>query len=286
MNVLVTGGAGFLGSHLCDALVEGGHDVWCLDNFVTSDITNVTSHVHLIVDNVDGQADLPVVDWLFHLASPTAPEDIQKFYGTCMSANIDGTKRLINHVRECGGKLLFMSSMKVYGDCQRVQEYISSKRIGETMCTDHKIARLANAYGPRMREKDSRVIPTFITRALRDEPLSLWNGGRQLDSFCYVSDIIRGLIKFMESELTGVIELGSHIPTSIFELATEILHMTNSKSQLRYDEEVTVAQECHTLANLDRAMNELGWVPEVTLFNGLSKTIKYFEERANVGKVD
>jgi nucleoside-diphosphate-sugar epimerase len=286
MRTLVTGGAGFLGSHLCDALILDGHEVWCLDNFVTSDISNIGDGVHLIIDSADGDAELPDVDWIFHLASPAAPVDINRFKGTCNSANIDGTHRMVNHARECGSELLYASTMKVYGQCGRVEEYITSKCYGEMLCQKDKIARLANVYGPRMRLTDSRVVPVFITRALREEPLSLWNGGQQFDSFCYYSEIIEGLIAFMKSDSMGVIEFGYNLPISIYELAKKIIQITNSRSELILDEQVQVVEVCHQLANLERAKTELGWLPNIGLTNGLIKTITYFEEKLNVGKKD
>jgi len=283
MRALVTGGAGFLGSHLCDRLVEEGHKVWCLDNFVTSSPTNVKD-VELIIDKVDGSANLPEVDWIFHLASPAAPADINRFCGTCNDANIWGTMRMLTHAEETNAKLLFVSTMKVYGQCHRVEEYIASKVKGEILCEGHKIARLANTYGPRMRVDDSRVVPTFVTKALKGEDLSLWNGGTQLDSFCHVWDIITGLIDFMESDLSGVVEFGSPYPITIRKLARIILALTQSKSKLRYDEQITVVDECHKVPNLAIAYNDLDWEPIVSLTEGLWETIKYFEEIMHVGK--
>jgi len=284
MKVLVTGGAGFLGSHLCEYLIGQGHTVFALDNFVTAHLNNIPIGASLIVDDVDGNLPLPVVDWIFHLASPAAPYDIQTYKGTCLSANIDGSKRLINHINECGGQLMFISTMKVYGQCHRVEEYIQAKSRAEDICHNHKIARLANIYGPRMRLNDSRVVPTFIMHALNNIPLSLWNGGEQHDSFCYVSDLIQGLVAYMESDLIKPVEFGYHKSISIKELASLILELTGSSSELRYDEKITVVDQCHQLANLRLAMEKLNWQPRVTLREGLLKTIENFKERLYVGK--
>lgn len=284
MRSLVTGGAGFLGSHLCDFLASKGHTVYALDNFVTADISNIPKNATLIVDDVDGNAPLPEVDWIFHLASPAAPADIQAYKGTCISANVDGTKRLINHINECGGQLMLISTMKVYGQCHRVEEYIQAKSLAESLCHEHKIARLANIYGPRMRINDSRVVPAFITRALENVPLSLWNGGEQHDSFCYVDDLMPGLVAYMESDIIKPVEFGYHKSTSIKELASLIIELTNSKSTLRFDEQVTVVDQCHQLANLRLAIEKLNWQAKTTLKEGLIKTIKNFKERMYVGK--
>lgn len=284
MKVLVTGGAGFIGSHLCKRLLEDGHEVWCLDNFVTGDVNNVTKGVTLIVADVAGDYILPAVDWIFHLASPAAPGDINKFKGACLSSNIEGTKKLIKHVQECGGKLMYISTMKVYGTCHRVEEYITSKLTGETLCKDYKIARLASVYGPGMRVDDSRVIPVFITKMLKNEDISLWNGGLQQDSFCYIDDIIDGLISFMQKDITGVIEFGFDDPISIYQLALIIRSLTRSHSTVHTDEEVTVVDICHQLANIKQAYKDLSWYPCTAISTGLIKTIKYFEETLNVGK--
>lgn len=284
MKALVTGGAGFLGSHLCTKLINEGHEVYCLDSFVTSSPKNLNKHVELIIDRVDGITDLPVVDWIFHLASPAAPGDINAFKGTCLAANISGTKRMIKHAESYNAKLMFVSTMKVYGQCHRVEEYITGKVAGEKLCAEHKIARLANVYGPNMRTDDSRVIPVFITKALKNEELSLWNGGQQLDSFCYVDDIIEGLMRFMLSDSTGVIEFGYDEAISIASLADKILRFTGSKSHLITTECITVVDICHQLADLTRAKKELDWFPETMLDAGLVKTIHYFKEILHVGK--
>lgn len=286
MKVLVTGGAGFIGTHLCERLLKDGHKVWCLDNFVTGNIGNVIPGCKLIIDGADGKATLPPVDWIFHLASPTAPGAIQKFKGTCTTANIDGTMRMVIHANECKAKLLFFSTMKVHGNCSRVEEYIESKRAGERLCKTFKVARLANVFGPKMQPHDSRVIPTFITKALRNEPISLWNGGEQQDSFLFVDDFIEGVMRFMESSAEGVIEFGQCFPTSIKDLARVILYLTESTSQIIRNEQIPVVDICHQLADLTRANSELNWNPSTNLAEGLKKTINYFKERLHVAETD
>jgi nucleoside-diphosphate-sugar epimerase len=193
--------------------------------------------------------------------------------------NSEGTKRLL---RDFNAKdVLFVSTVKVHGDCERVQPYISGKRSGEQACMEAgaKVARLGNVYGPGMAADDSRVVPVFIRRALSGEPLSLWNGGEQTDSFCYVSDIVRGLIAFMDSDETGVMEMGNPEATSIRELADLVISLTGSSSRIITNENVLVAEECHKVPDIRRARERLGWVPGVALKDGLSIMIESMKER-------
>jgi nucleoside-diphosphate-sugar epimerase len=284
MRYLVTGGAGFIGSHLCDALVDSGHDVTCLDSLLTGRMENVDhlmsnplfSFVHAsacngLVFNVDG---------IFHLASPTAPVDSNKYEGETINVNSIGTRKLIQMAKRHRSKFLFASSVKVLGECNRVKAYIAAKRLGEKICIElgnkigAKVARLASVYGPRMRKDDSRVIPVFIDRATRGEPLSVWNGGTQVDSFCYVSDIVDGLIRFMESEEPGVVEFGYPNGVSIISLAHIIKRLTGSQSPIYKDEKIEVVEECHKVVNISAAMKILGWQPKVDLETGLLKMIE------------
>jgi len=283
MKVLVTGGAGFLGSNLCKRLVADGHDVTCIDSFLTG--THKVDGVVYIGADIASLTDFPEADWIFHLASPAAPGDISALKGACAQANIDGTQNLVDFANKTKAKLLFTSTIKVYGYCPRVGEYITSKVTGELITRfHHKVARLANCYGPGMRVDDSRVIPTFITRALRGEELSLWNGGNQTDTFLYVDDAVEGLVRFMESGAKDVIEFGYPKEIKIVDLANLIISLTGSTSSLRFDERVHVEAACHRRARLDRANKELGWSPTTTMEQGLIKTINYFKESLDVGK--
>jgi UDP-glucuronate decarboxylase len=281
-KILVTGGAGFLGSHLCDALVSKGNQVICFDTLATGSIENIS---HLI--NRQGFSfvetlswNIPYFDQVYHLASPTAPAMIQKFPEMTYQVNDMGTRKLLSVINN-PRKLLFTSTVKVHGDCERVAPYILGKRAGEKIVVANggKVARLANTYGPRMALDDSRVIPVFISRALQGETLSLWNGGRQVDSFCYVSDVIDGLISFMDSPEKGVIEFGAERGTTIIDLARLILELTHSDSTLFTGENITVVDECHKVANLTRAKTLLDWKPQVPLQNGLLRTIEYVRSR-------
>lgn len=288
MNILVTGGAGFLGSHLCDALINKGDKVVCLDNMVTGSFKNIE---HLL-DNPNFKlhvCDVEAIDTfmqnnreikaIYHLASPTAPDAINKNKEMTRRVNSIGTCRLLSFSERSGAKFLFVSSVKVCGDCERVGDYIYGKRIGEELCLNSggKISRLASVYGPRMAANDSRVIPVFITKSLRKEPISLWNGGSQIDSFCYVDDVVRGLISFMESYETGVIEFGAPEGISIAELSKKILSITNAEIEIKTSEHILVVDECHKVVDISRAKQLLDWVPTISLDYGLHKTIDYFK---------
>lgn len=296
MNYIVVGGCGFIGSHLCDGLIQQGDSVVCVDNRSTGQIENVahlSSHRNFIFLNMNVASVCSnnndvfscfftgrKIDGIFHLASPTAPKDVQRLQEETIAVNDYATQRLIEFAKRNDTKLLFASSVKVHGDCPRVQPYIKGKREGERLCLENrfKVARLGSVYGPRMRVDDSRVIPVFINKALRNETLSLWNGGTQLDSFCYVTDIVKGLIKFMESEHYGVIEFGSPKPTSIIELAKVVLSQNGSTSKIITTENVLVVDECHKVPDISIARNYLRWVPEISLQEGITKTTNYYKE--------
>lgn len=295
MNYICTGGAGFIGSHLCDALIERGDSVICVDNRSTGQIENVAhlmGHRNFMFLNLNVAAICSngndvfkcfitdkKIDGIFHLASPTAPKDVQRLPYETVAINDYATQRLIEFAKKNNAKFLFASSVKVLGDCPRVQPYIKGKREGERLCLENnlKVARLGSVYGPRMRVDDSRVIPVFINKSLRNETLSLWNGGAQLDSFCYVTDIVKGLIRFMESEHYGVIEFGSPAPTSIIELARVILSQNGSTSDIITSENILVVDECHKVPDISVAQNYLRWKPEISLQEGIAKTTQYYK---------
>lgn len=283
MRYLVTGGAGFIGSHLCERLLTYGHNVVCIDNLLTGQKNNIE---HLLGNDsfafYNGEAEDAskfAFDGLFHLASPTAPADSNKYEYETVDVNSSVTAGLINVAKRRRARLLFASSMKVLGNCPRVKAYIMGKRTGEKICSYEpwvKVARLGSVYGPRMRVDDSRVIPVFITRALSGRSLSLWNGGEQEDAFCYVDDAVDALVAFMMADEQGVFEIGSSEPITIAELARKVLFLTDSSSNLRMDEWVVVTEACHKIPNTFQAEAFLGWKPEVSLDDGLARTIQYF----------
>jgi len=273
---LVTGGAGFIGSHLCDEIIRHEDQVYCVDNLVTGvkqNIEHLIGHpsFEFIEDDVTGATNLKV-DGIFHLASPTAPEDSNKYGEMTVDVNSKGTEALLKMEKP----LLFTSSMKVYDFCPRMVAYIEGKRLGEVLCEKHfaKIARLASVYGPRMRNGDSRVIPNFINKAFKNEPLSAWNGGEQFDSFCYVSDIVKGLYTFMTMvSKRGVFEFGNPRGIKIIDLAKMIIGLTGSKSKIITTERQIVTNGCHLMPNIMGARSILGWKPTINLKDGLLFTI-------------
>lgn len=282
MKYLVTGGAGFIGSHLCDALIAKGDEVICLDNLITGRAINV-EHLKkedrfklIFASACNGRVF--DVDGIFHLASPTAPADSNKYEHETLGANSIGTRKLLAMAKHSGAKFLFTSSVKVLGDCSRVRAYIQGKRLGEQITLEHngKVARLASVYGPRMRPDDSRVIPTFIDLAKRGAPLVVWNDGTQIDSFCYVTDIVDGLIRFMDSDEKGVIEFGYPKGLPILWLAYHVCNISKSRSIIRTGKRVEVVDSCHKVVNIATAKALLGWEPKVSLIDGLERTIKHY----------
>jgi nucleoside-diphosphate-sugar epimerase len=282
MKILVAGGAGFIGSHLCEELLRRGHWVTCIDNLSTGDMSNIG---HLFGAKRFNFGNFGVtsgfeyaVDAVFHLASPAAPGDIRRLNVETLTANVEGTDYLM---RFGTSKFMFLSSMKVLGDCPRVAPYIHGKRYGEHACerAGAKVARLGSVYGPRMRLDDSRAVPVFINKALRGETLSVWNGGAQLDSFCYVDDIVDGLIKFMDSSEHGIVEFGNPEPISIIDLARLIIDLTGSSSEIRTDENVLVVNECHKVPDISAARTKFEWEPKIDLKEGLMRTIEYVAEK-------
>lgn len=293
-RILVTGGAGFIGSHLCEKLLIKGYKILCLDNLVTGSMNNIKSLSNRFPYtfeflNADLMLDLNFKDninEIYHLASPTAPADVKKNEITTLFVNSSVTESLLKYSDEHNCKFLFVSSVKVLGDCTRVESYIHGKRTGEFLCrrerkTKSKVARLGSVYGPNMATTDSRVIPVFIQKCLKGEEISLWNGGTQQDSFCYVDDIVDGLIGFMESDYSGLIEFGNPEAISIMDLAKIILRYTGDKSSIKTTENVLVVDECHKVPDISKAIELLKWKPNISLHSGLLRTINYFSERIN-----
>ena len=287
MNILVTGGAGFLGSHLCDALINDGDRVFCIDNMLTGSSYNIHhlwNHPNFYAMYTDiskvGILSFGRLHQIYHLASPAAPVDIQENPVATMDVNGPGTEFLLRLASQYDAKLLFVSTVKVHGECDRVNAYIQGKRHGESAClaNNAKIARLANCYGPRMALTDSRVIPTFITQVLAKQPISLWNGGTQTDSFLYVTDAVRALRLLMNSDVTGAVEFGALEPTTIIDLANLIMEVCGIIVE-RHTNSVPVSAECHKVADTTKALELLNWSPSIQLRSGLELTIEDFKQR-------
>ena len=277
MKYLVTGCAGFIGSHLCEALVKQGNYVVCLDNLLTGVYNNIlhlftTPNIEFHQEDAEEGVKYKV-DGIFHLASPAAPEESTKYGKETIQVNSVATEKLLN----TGRKVLFASSMKVYGECSRVAAYIVGKKEGERLCSLNKyakVARMASVYGERMKPTDSRVVPVFINKAIRNEPLSVWNGGEQTDSFCYVDDMVEGLIRFMESSATGLIEFGSPGEIKIIDLAKLIIKLTGSQSEILTHERIEVVNVCHLVPDISDAKKLFRWYPTTGIEEGLTKTIR------------
>jgi UDP-glucuronate decarboxylase len=305
MRILVTGGAGFLGSHLCERLLVEGHEVLCLDNFFTGRKKNVERLLnHPYFELIRHDITLPIlleVDRIFHLACPASPIHYQYNAIKTIKANVIGTINMLGIAKRVKARILFASTSEVYGD-PRVHPqkedywgnvntigirscYDEGKRVAETLMMDYhrqngvdiKIVRIFNTYGPRMLPDDGRVVSNFIVQALKGEDITIYGKGTQTRSFCYVDDLIEGVARMMDAEnFTGPVNLGNPEEYTILELAQKIIVMTGSRSKLTYkplpSDDPTQRQPDITLA---RQM--LRWEPSVSVTKGLQKTIEYFK---------
>ena len=305
-RILVTGGAGFLGSHLCDRLVETGADVICLDNFFTGSKKNVQ---HLTEKNnfeiIRHDLVEPIfleVDQIYNLASPASPVHYQYNPVKTVKTNVMGTVNMLGLAKRVEARILQASTSEVYGNPQEHPQretywghvnpigprscYDEGKRVAETLMMDYhrqnqvdvKIARIFNTYGPRMAVSDGRVVSNFIVQALGDTPLTIYGDGSQTRSFCYVSDMVEGLIKLMNSDdFTGPVNLGNPTEFSIADLARLVLEITRSESEIVYtalpqDDPV---QRC---PDITLAKEKLKWEPVTPLREGLEQTVAYFRQ--------
>ncbi|MEM2619375.1 MAG: UDP-glucuronic acid decarboxylase family protein [Candidatus Hadarchaeales archaeon] len=307
-TVLVTGGAGFIGSWLCDLLVERGYRVICLDNLSSGNRENI-SHLlpnpnfHFLKGDVIGPPEIPEVDYIFHMASRASPVDFKEYSLEILLANSIGTKNMLEIAQKNNARFLLASSSEVYGNpLQHPQRedywgnvnpigirapYDESKRFAEALSMafhrrynlDVRIARIFNTYGPRMRQDDGRVIPTFITQALRGDQITVYGDGSQTRSFCYVSDLVDGLTRLMFKDgLSGeVFNLGNPHEISILEVAKLIKKLTNSTSEITF-RPLPKDDPVRRRPDISKARELLGWVPKTELENGLRETIRYFEK--------
>jgi len=305
-RILVTGGAGFLGSHLCERLLSEGSKVLCLDNLSSGQRENIQEFVNdaaftLLERDVRLPGSLPKVDEIYHLASRASPKDFTQYPVEIALANTQGTRRLLDHAVACDARMVFASSSEVYGNPEQHPQtetyngnvnirgirgcYDESKRFGETLTEayrrahdlDVRTARIFNTYGPRMREDDGRVVPTFISQALAGENLTVYGTGEQTRSFCYVDDLIEGIYKLMniDSVDDAVLNIGNINEIKINELAEVITRLVDTESEVTY-QELPEDDPSRRKPDINRARVQLGWEPTIGLEEGLKRTITAF----------
>ncbi len=306
-RVLVTGGAGFLGSHLCERLLNEGCDVLCVDNFYTGTKRNIEQLIrnpYFELSRHDITFPLYVeVDEIYNLACPASPVHYQNDPVQTTKVNVHGSINMLGLAKRIQAKILQASTSEVYGDpivhpqpetyhgnvnCIGPRScYDEGKRCAETLFFDYhrqhklkiKVARIFNTYGPRMHLNDGRVVSNFIVQALRGEPITIFGDGTQTRSFCYVDDLIEGLVRLMDSDddVTGPINLGRPGEFTILELAEKILELSSSSSEIIF-KALPADDPKQRKPDITRARDILEWEPEVELEEGLKKTIAYFEK--------
>lgn len=308
---VITGGAGFLGSHLCDKLIENGHKVICLDNLITGSLENIA---HLFGNPnfrfikydvtefiyVDGR-----VDNVLHFASPASPIDYLKYPIQTLKVGSLGTHKALGLAKAKKAKFLLASTSEVYGDPEIHPQpetywgnvnpigprgvYDEAKRFAEAMTMayhryhglDTRIVRIFNTYGPRMRLDDGRVLPTFISQALKGEDLTVFGDGSQTRSFCYVDDLVEGIFRLLNTDYHEPINLGNPDEITILEFAEEVLKLTKSKSKITF-KELPVDDPKVRQPDITLAKKLLGWEPKINRTEGIKKTLDYFIKKLSV----
>jgi dTDP-glucose 4,6-dehydratase len=311
-RTLITGGAGFLGSHLCDYLLDKGHEVICMDNLITGSLNNIkhikSDKFKFIEHNVTQFINLEgSLDYILHFASPASPIDYLKFPIPTLKVGALGTHNALGLAKKKNSVFLIASTSEVYGDplIHPQKEdywgnvnpvgprgvYDEAKRFAEAITMayhryhniDTKIVRIFNTYGPRMRINDGRAIPNFIKQALRGEDLTAYGNGSQTRSFCYVSDLINGIYRLLMSDLNDPVNIGNPIEMSIKQMAEKILQATNSHSKIKYLP-LPVDDPKVRQPNIEKAIKYLDWNPKTHLNEGLKTTIEHFKEQLNIKK--
>ena len=305
-RILVTGGAGFIGSHLCERLLGEGHDIICLDNFFTGYKRNI---LHLmdnyrfeLVRHDITQSILLETDQIYHLACPASPVHYQYNPVKTIKTNVMGTINMLGLAKRVKARVLLASTSEVYGDPEVHPQpesywgnvnpiglrscYDEGKRVAETLMMDYhrqnkvdiRIVRIFNTYGSRMALNDGRVVSNFILQALRGEDITVFGEGSQTRSFCYIDDLIDGLIAMMNRDgIIGPLNLGNPNEFTILELAQKVIEITGSRSKIVY-QPLPEDDPTQRKPDISLAMKELGWTPGIQLEQGLKNTIRYFEQ--------
>jgi len=307
-TLVITGGAGFVGSHLCDFLLNKNFKIICIDNLITGDKKNIEhlgSNKNFKFINHDVSKHIKIdedVDYVLHFASPASPVDYQKIPIQTLKAGSLGTHNTLGLALTKKAKYMLASTSEIYGDPQINPQsesywgnvnptgprgcYDESKRFAEALTmayhrihnVDTRIVRIFNTYGPRMRKDDGRVVPNFINQALKNEPITVYGDGNQTRSFCYVSDLIEGIYKLMMSNISDPVNLGNPEEHTILEFAEIIKKLTNSKSKIMF-KNLPVDDPHVRCPDISKAKKELKWGSKIGLMEGLQKTVGFFKSQ-------
>ncbi len=307
-RVLITGGAGFIGSHLCERFLADGHDVICMDNFLTGtpdNIAHLFANPHFTFIQQDVTTYIYVkgpVDAILHFASPASPVDYLELPIQTLKVGSLGTHKALGLAKEKGARFLQASTSECYGDPLVHPQnedywgnvnpigprgvYDEAKRFAEAMTMAYhrthgiatRIVRIFNTHGPRMRLRDGRVVPNFIAQALRHEPITVYGDGSQTRSFCFVSDLVEGIVRLLGSDYSGPVNCGNPAEVTILQFAERIKALTNSKSEIVF-RPLPVDDPKQRQPDITRARTLLGWEPKVGLEEGLRQTIEYFRDK-------
>ena len=311
MRILVTGGAGFIGSHLCERLLGEGHDVICLDNFFTGSKENIIhlmdNHHFEVVRHDIVEPILLEVDRIYNLACPASPVHYQYNPVKTVKTSVMGTINMLGMAKRVKARILQASTSEVYGDPQIHPQkedywgnvnpigirscYDEGKRVAETLMMDYhrqnkvdiRIIRIFNTYGPRMAENDGRVVSNFILQALRNQDITVYGDGSQTRSFCFVSDLVEGMIRMMEcDDFIGPVNLGNPVENTIREFAEKIISITGSSSGI-INNPLPQDDPKQRRPDISLAIQKLGWKPVIDLESGLRSTADYFTDRLSKG---
>jgi dTDP-glucose 4,6-dehydratase len=305
MRIVITGGAGFIGSHLCEVLLADGHDVVAVDNLLTGRIRNIehlfgNRQFTFVEHNVSNYVHVSgEIDAVMHFASPASPADFERMPIQILKVGSLGTLHMLGLAKDKGARFLLASTSEVYGDPEvhpqtedywgRVNPigprgvYDEAKRFAEAMTmayhryhgVDVRIVRIFNSYGDRMRPDDGRAVSNFIVQALEGKPLTVYGDGSQTRSFCFVDDEVRGIVALLHSDHVGPVNIGNPDEYTILELAQTVLEVTGSGSEIRF-EPLPVDDPTQRRPDITLARRILGWEPTVSLKEGLTRTVEYF----------